>query len=194
LLATVSRGASVRILRMPFSPAGAVRNEAVKQVKTEWIAFCDGDDVWCDGKTLCQLTFASEHNCDFVAGDHYLTDEAGRVRAVALAKYLPMTSSWMVRTKIMQQYPFKEEKNFHGIEDHEWWFRTKNAFKRMRCPELLLRYRVRAQSASTTEPSKVRKVRVVAWGSMPLIGSAVLMLTWGLWLLNRRNYYCRLDK
>lgn len=180
----------IKILRMSLDLPGVVRNEAVKHVETEWIAFCDGDDVWCEGKTALQLAQAEALDADFVAGDHYLTDEAGCIRAVALAKYLPMTSAWLVRTSVMQLHPFRDVE----WEDHEWWFRTKNAFKRVRCPKLLLRYRVRGQSVSTVQPSKARKVRVVTWGSKPVIGLGVLLLTWGMWLLNRRRYYCHLEK
>jgi hypothetical protein len=174
---------------MALSSAGCVRNEAVKHVETEWIAFCDGDDVWCKGKTAIQLMHALEHNADFVASDHYLTDEAGRVCAVALAKYLPMTSAWMVRTSIMRQYPFKEDAKFNGIEDHEWWFATKQTVKKRRCPKLLLRYRVRGVSLSSAEPSKARKARVVAIGSLPVIRWAVLIVTTCMWLVNRSTSY-----
>jgi glycosyltransferase involved in cell wall biosynthesis len=186
---SVQAGDRLLILRMSLSAVGCVRNEAVKHVDTEWIAFCDGDDVWCKGKTAIQRTHALEHNADFVASDHYLTNEAGRVCAVALAKYLPMTSAWMVRTSVMQQYRFKEEDKFNGLEDHEWWFATKKTVKKERCPNLLLRYRVRGVSLSNGEPSKARKVRVVALASKPLIGWGVLVLTACMWLFNRSRSY-----
>jgi hypothetical protein len=190
VLESVGTDRRIQILRMSMDVPGVVRNEAVKHVGTDWIAFCDGDDVWCKGKTAIQLAHAAAHNTDFVAGDHYLTDEQGRVRAVALAKYLPMTSTWMVRTAIMQRHPFR------GVqyEDHHWWFDTMKMVPKLRCPKLLLRYRVRPVSESTAEPSKIRKTRVVAWASKPVIGLGVLMLTWGMWLVNRRNYYCHLEK
>jgi len=189
MLKSVGPDSRIEVLRMSMDPAGAVRNEAVKHVETEWIAFCDGDDVWCEGKTAIQRHHADEQNADFVGGDHYLTDEAGRVRAVALAKYLPMTSTWMVRTSIMQQYPFKWEKKFNGIEDHQWWFDTMNVIKKDRCPRLLLKYRVRGFSLSSFEPSKARKARVVSFASKPVIGWAVFILTGCLWLVNRSKSY-----
>jgi glycosyltransferase involved in cell wall biosynthesis len=179
----------IQILRLRMAPAGAVRNQALRHVKTEWVAYCDGDDVWRKGKTLLQRAYAEKTNADFVASDHFLTDEAGHVRAVALAKYLPMVSSWMVRARIMRKYPFKEEKGFNGLEDHEWWFRTAYAFSKSRCPRLLLRYRVRALSLSSGEPSKERKARAVALGSKPVIGLVFLFLTGCLWLVNRSKSY-----
>jgi glycosyltransferase involved in cell wall biosynthesis len=190
VLKSVGAGHRIQVLRMSLDVPGVVRNEAVKHAETEWIAFCDGDDVWCKGKTAAQLAHAAAHNADFVAGDHYLTDEAGQIRAVALAKYLPMPSAWLVRTSVMQQHPFRDVPS----EDHEWWFRTKNVIKRVRCPKLLLRYRVRPLSYSTMEPSKVRKARAVALGGMPVIGLGVLVLTWGMWLVNRSKSYRPLFK
>ena len=122
VLTSVPADPRLQVLRLPLLPPGVVRNKALDHVKTDWVAYCDGDDVWCKGKTLAQRDHAVANQFDFVGGDHYLTDESGRVRAVALAMYLPMTSSWMVRTKIMREYPFDDEKYASGIEDHNWWF------------------------------------------------------------------------
>lgn len=189
VLASVGSDARLQVLRMPLANLGHVRNEGLKHVKTEWVAYCDGDDVWCPGKTMIQRHHAAKYNADFVASDHYLTDEDGRIRAVALAKYLPMPSAWLVKTQVMRDHPFKTEKKFNGIEDHEWWFDTKQTVRKHRCPKLLLRYRVRGVSLSTTEPSKVRKARVVALASKPVIGWGVLVLTWGMWMANRSTSY-----
>jgi len=194
VMESIGEDARLQILRMTIDSPGAVRNEAVKHVETEWIAFCDGDDVWCKGKTAVQLAHAKAKGADFVGGDHYLTDEAGRIRAVALAKYLPMPSSWLVRTRVMQEYPFRGEKEFHGLEDHHWWFDTKNTVKKDRCPKLVLKYRVRGVSLSNFEPSKARKARVVAWASKPVIGWAVFVLTGCLWFINRSKSYRKLLK
>jgi hypothetical protein len=194
VLASVPKDSRLEVLRLPLGPAGAIRNAAVKLVTTEWLAFCDGDDVWCKGKTRAQRAHADKTPCDMVGVDHYLTDEGGRIRAVAMAKYLPMTSSWMVRTKTMREHPFREEKNYNGIEDSEWWKRTYGVVQKSRCPKLLLRYRVRTLSLSTKEPSKIRKARAVAMASIPVIGLGVLALTCGVWLVNRSESYRRLYK
>jgi glycosyltransferase involved in cell wall biosynthesis len=191
VLASVGTDPRLEILRMPMTYLGGVRNRGIQLVKTEWVAFCDGDDVWCKGKTLAQREYAEKHKCDFVGCDHYLTDEAGHIRAFALAKYLPMPSSWLVRTKVMVEHPFKEEKKLNGIEDSEWWKRTarENAFPKGRCPKLLLRYRVRGVSLSTTEPSKIRKAKAVKLASIPVIGWGVWFLTGCMWLVNRSESY-----
>ena len=37
----------LKIIRMPLSPLGNIRNNALKYVKKPWVAYCDGDDIWC---------------------------------------------------------------------------------------------------------------------------------------------------
>lgn len=35
----------LKVIRIPLSPLGAVRNKALTYIKTSWVAYCDGDDV-----------------------------------------------------------------------------------------------------------------------------------------------------
>jgi hypothetical protein len=177
----------LHIVRLSMMPPGAARNKALNHVQKSWVAYCDGDDVWCERKTLVQSTFAGETECDFVGSDHYLTDEEGKVRAFALARHLPMTSSWMVRTEIMRRYPF-DEALYQG-QDGEWWIRTDNLIKKARCPQMLLRYRVRSGSVSSSTPSKQRKVKIVTFARMPVLGLSILFFTYCAWLLTRRKQY-----
>jgi hypothetical protein len=191
VLDSLTADARLEIVRMPIAPPGAVRNQALGHVKTPWVAYCDGDDVWCKGKTLIQRAFANTAECDFVGCDHYLTDEHGRIRAIAFAKYIPMLSSWMVRTQIMRQHPFNESVLRAGVEDAEWWYRTKDTICKVRCPRLFLRYRVRSGSLSSNAPSKRRKEKIVAFASIPILGRIILFLTWCMWSFARRKRYIR---
>ena len=95
----------LKVVRLPIMPQGAVRNKALDYVQQPWVAYCDGDDVWCKGKTLIQRGFADKTGSDFVGVDHYLMDEEGNVRAFALARNIPMPSAWMVRAEIMRKIP-----------------------------------------------------------------------------------------
>jgi len=190
VLDSLAEDSRLQIVRMPMAPLGEVRNRGLEYVKTPWVAYCDGDDVWCKGKTLIQRAYANAIECDFIGCDHYLTDEHGKIQAVALAKYIPMASSWMVRTKIMRQYPF--DGSLLVAEDGEWWRRTEGTICKVRCPRLFLRYRVRSGSLSSNTPSKRRKARVVAVAKIPILGKSVLFLTWFIWLSFRRKRYIRL--
>jgi hypothetical protein len=177
----------LEIIRMPLAPPGAVRNQALKHVQMPWVAYCDGDDVWCQGKTLIQCTYANTLGCDFVGADHYLTNDRGNIRAFAIARYLPLPSSWMVRTEIMKQYPFNE--SLYEGECGEWWIRTARIVDKARCPEMLLRYRIRSSSLSAKTPSMRRKAKIVALANIPGLGAIILFFTWCIWLVTRQNKY-----
>jgi hypothetical protein len=73
---------------------------------TEFVAFLDGDDVLLPTKTERQVAFLKSGHRDFVAVDHMLMTEEGQVFAYALARHLPMPSTWMVRRDTMICHPF----------------------------------------------------------------------------------------
>jgi glycosyltransferase involved in cell wall biosynthesis len=177
----------LHIVRLSMMPLGAVRNQALNHVQKPWVAYCDGDDVWCKGKTLIQRVFASKTGCDFVGADHYLTDEKGKIRAFALSHHLPMPSSWIVRTETMRKYPFNEA--LHQGQDGEWWIRTANVIQKARCPQMLLRYRVRPHSNSSSTPSKQRKERIITLARIPVIGLSILFFTYCAWFFKRQRQY-----
>jgi hypothetical protein len=177
----------LEILPLPLALPGAIRNQAVRHARMPWIAFCDGDDVWCLDKTRMQREYAAATGCDLVGADHYLTNEQGAIRGLGQARYLPMTSSWLVRTELMQRYLFNE--SLSQGEDGEWWVRTHQTVTKARCAKMLLRYRVRRQSLSSSTPSKQRKAQFVALAGMPVIGPIAFLATGVSWWLSRQNQY-----
>jgi hypothetical protein len=177
----------LQVVRLPIMPPGAVRNQALKRVQKPWVAYCDGDDLWCKEKTLIQRTFANKIGCDFIGADHCLIDEEGKIRAFALARNIPMTSSWMVRTEIMRQYTFNEA--LSQGSDGEWWIRTFKVIQRARCPKMLLRYRVRSGSVSSSTPSHQRKAKIVTLAKLPVLGFSILFFTYCAWLFTRQRNY-----
>lgn len=177
----------LHIIRLPMMPPGAVRNKAVEHVQKPWVAYCDGDDVWCKGKTFIQRDLANKTGCDFVGADHYLTDEEGNIRVFGLARNMPMTSSWMVRTEVMKHYQF-DETMYQG-EDGDWWIQTSSLIQKVRCPKMLLRYRVRSGSVSSSTPSKQRKTKIVSLSKRPVLGFIILFFTYCAWFFLRRGNY-----
>ncbi len=177
----------LKVIRLPLAAPGAIRNQALNYVSLPWVAYCDGDDVWCKGKTQRQRAYAETTKGDFVGVDHFLTNEAGKVRACALARNLPLPSAWMVRTDIMRQYPFSE--SIYQGECAEWWIRTSGIVSKARYPELLLRYRLRSSSLSTTTSSKQRKVKIVALANVPVLGTIIFCATGCMWFLTRQQEY-----
>lgn len=188
-LDTLMTDPRLKVVRLPLMPLGAVRNRALEYVQLPWVAYCDGDDVWCRGKTLTQRSYANETACDFVGADHFLTNEAGKIRAVAIARYTPMPSAWMVRTEVMRQHPFIEAPFSLREEAGDWWLRTEGIIRKVRCPKLLLCYRIRLGSLSAQTSSMKRKTQIVSLANIPGLGAIILFCTWCLWLVTRQETY-----
>jgi Glycosyltransferase like family 2 len=187
VLGTLTEDSRLEIVRMPMAVSPIVRNRALKHVKMAWVAYCDGDDVWCTGKTDAQLSYAETTKSDFVGADHYLMNEKSKVCAFAFARHIPMTSSWLVRTEVMKKYPFNE--SLLSADDGDWWVRTGDRVRKARCSQTLLKYRVRSGSLSSSTPSKRRKAKIVNLASLPILREIILFLTWCIWLTTRREKY-----
>lgn len=179
----------LKLLRLPLSPAGSVRNKALKYIQMSWVAYCDGDDVWCEGKIFSQLSYARELKCDFVGSDHYLTDEKGYICALSPARYFPIPSSWIVKAEIMRQNPFIEVPYSVTSEDDEWWIRTSKSVTKARCPKMLVKYRVRQSSTSNNTESKKRNAKIVTLSSIPVFGTFIFLATWLMWIFTRQKTY-----
>ena len=186
-LGTLTEDSRLEIVRMPIAVPAVVRNRALDSVKMTWVAYCDGDDVWCAGKTLAQLAYADATKSDFVGADHYLMNEKSEVCAFAFARHIPMPSSWLVRTEIMKRYPLDESQFIS--DDGDWWIRTGDKVSKARCSQMLLKYRVRSGSLSSSTPSKQRKTKIVNLASLPILREIILFLTWCIWLTTRREKY-----
>jgi len=174
-------------LLLPLMTVSAVRNRGVAVAKYSWVALCDGDDVWKEGKTQAQIDYAERYQAQFVGTDHVLIDETGTTKAYALAKNIPMPSTWMVLTEVMQSFPFDEE--VVTGQDGEWWLRTYRQVKKVRCPYHYLYYRVRDKSLSSSQPSKKRKVKIVRLAKLPGINYLIKIATYFLWYVNRSDKY-----
>ncbi|NJM98051.1 MAG: glycosyltransferase family 2 protein [Phormidesmis sp. RL_2_1] len=177
----------IEIVRFSMAPPGAIRNQALAYVKLPWVAYCDGDDIWEPNKIAIQRQVANDTGADFVGADHYIANQAGVVCAFALARNLPVTSSWLVRTAVMKQYPFNNTLMIR--EDGDWWIRTHGKVSKVRCSRILLRYRVRLMSLSSGTRSKQRKIKITTLARYPIIKWIILALTGLIWFAYRCRYY-----
>jgi hypothetical protein len=186
-IGSLATNSLLEIVRMPIAPVGKIRNKALRRVRKTFTAYCDGDDVWCNGKTLIQRAFFKNSDCEFVGCDHYIINEKSSICAFGLGHYISMPSSWMAYTKILRQYPFDESMAYGS--DGEWWIRTANKIKKVRCSKTLIYYRVRPDSLSSNTPSKVKKTKVVSLARIPILRLTILFLSWCGWYLTRKNEY-----
>lgn len=178
---------SLQVLRRPPGWPGAARNSGIAAATTEFVAFLDGDDVWLPAKTAAQVAFLRAGRRDFVGVDHMLMTEEGKVFAYALARHLPMTSSWMVRRETILRYPF--DPYVLVGEDGAWWLATWNTVRKFRLAEPLIRYRVRRRSTSTAASNKRRKLALSNLSAVPTARPMLLAATYALHRLSRRPDY-----
>jgi len=182
----------IELLSLPMMNIGAVRNRAVQLVKQPWVTFCDGDDVWMPNKTSQQRTFANKKMLDFVGAGHYLTNEDGQIQTYGFSMFIPMPSTWLVKTEVMNKFPFNE--NLTRRSDGDWWIRTQNKIKKGKYFKVLLKYRVRLQSVSMLSCSKKRKVNMVRFAQVPVLGSLLKGITYIVWLSTKYLPYIWLRK
>jgi glycosyltransferase involved in cell wall biosynthesis len=182
----------VEILRRPIGPPGDCRNSGVAAAKTEFVAFLDGDDVWLPTKIEKQLNVIERGERDFVGVDHMLMTEGGAVFAYALARNIPMTSSWMVRREVMLRRPF--DPGLWVGEDGAWWIDTLEEVEKWRIPEPLTHYRVRGGSLSGATRSKRRKAAIAQLSALPLARPLLMAATWALHSVTERETYLPLNE
>lgn len=169
----------VRLLRMPLQPLMHARNRCVEASETEWIGFCDGDDVWLAGKLRQQLLLANRTGADLVGCDHVLVDEVDRRMFFPRCRSNPLPSSWLIKRSLIAQFPFDEtlprSARFGWAEDILWLKSHASRCVVRRLPAVRLAYRVRSSSI-TSAPSANS-------GGLP--GKRFLAVS-------RRNEICRL--
>jgi len=159
-IANVTEGLEQVVVRpVPMMLLPAIRNLGVKEAHSDLVAFLDGDDFWFPAKTERQVAALQQNAVDFAGADHVLVDEAGKKFAYGLARYIPATSSWLVRRDLMLEYPFNERVRL--AEDGEWWLRTAEKSQRIRVSEFLVAYRVRQDSLSSGSRGRQRKETVL---------------------------------
>lgn len=181
------KGREVTVVRMPLLPLGEVRNRGLVHVQHEWVAYCDGDDVWTDGKVAQQLECLKASAADFCGCDHVLIDDSSVVRLHAFARHIPMPSSWMVKASVMKEIPF--DGTLRCVEDGDWWIRSHSKIKKARLAQPLLKYRVRSGSLSAATASKRRKMLFMRLAEIPVLGNALKLLTWARWRMVRSSEY-----
>lgn len=182
----------IQMLPLPLMNIGAIRNRAVEHTTSKWLAFCDGDDVWLHNKTLQQHSYAHKNNLDFVGAGHFLTNESGKIQAYGFSMYIPMPSTWLVKTEIMKKYPFNEQLSRRS--DGDWWIRTHNKIKKGKFPKILLKYRVRLESVSMLSKSKKRKALIIRIAQIPMLGSTINFFTLLVWQSTKHLNYIWLSK
>lgn len=161
------RDSRVRLFSMPQNQGIArARNRAMEEVRGDYIAFLDSDDLWDPEKIKKQVALLDRHpaagliftasrvvdkdgnilNENLCAGREIPT---GRIDPLTfiIDRYPLITSSVMIRGECVRDLGMFDSR-FETGEDFEYWLRILRRFDQIFIPEVLTSYRDHAQSAS----------------------------------------------
>ena len=74
------KGAVLTVFRQPHTGAGAARNRALKEAKTEFVAFLDADDEWLPAKLERSMAAIRDTEYVLVAHDSWQVEDGDEVR------------------------------------------------------------------------------------------------------------------
>jgi glycosyltransferase involved in cell wall biosynthesis len=79
---------SIRYVHQQNRGEPAARNRGLRESASEFVAFLDGDDLWCENKLELQMKYLKEHpNCALVYSDMSTFDENGVIDASVTKRF-----------------------------------------------------------------------------------------------------------
>lgn len=175
LLVSAGMRQNVSIVRLPIAPAAYIRNSAVEQCETEFIAFLDADDVWRRNKLEVQLESILEKGLDVVGSRHILIRDDGARYFFGFVREFPLPSSWLGRAAVFRELPFPL---VPGAEDLKFWRVASKRYKVYIHRNFLLEYRVRTGSVNSAAAVQRRKAALAQASNHFLARIGFLASSW----------------
>lgn len=155
------------------------RNKGFENIKGEYVALLDGDDIWESKKLEQQIAALQNTNCDFCYSSYSYINGAGKevghphiipdscTYEDLLKENFICCSSVVLRSELTQKYKMTSE-FFH--EDFVYWLELlKSGYSGIGCSQVLVKYRVSQKGRSYNKLSAAKN----------------------RWLIYRK--YCKLD-
>jgi teichuronic acid biosynthesis glycosyltransferase TuaG len=166
-----------RYLKSPRNfggPAGP-RNLGIANSSSQWIAFCDADDVWVPHKLEVQMSTAERTGADVVASEVRDFNDGDSLPVFAMPPLPIMTQpishsrlllkNWIALSSVLVHRnalaivgPFNEARTHIAVEDFDMWLRITSRYMtihRVKAP--LVHYRKLPTSISASKTMMVRK-------------------------------------
>lgn len=164
----------IEVILQKNSGLATARNNALKRVKSEWVCFLDGDDIWPADKIEKQMYHADlDPNVSLVYTDSYrfgIEERYIRARTLpqsgpeALIDYFiydaPILSSLMIRMDVFHKTGFFDPE-LRVAQDTEMWTRAVARFKTKHVKESLLFRRIHPLSLGSNHTNKFKYMNVV---------------------------------
>ena len=177
LTAVVSRFADprVRLARQAIRRGvSAARNRGVAEATTEWVAFCDDDDVWSPVKLRCQVASAEASGRDWVYTGCVFVDAQLEIHggtpplppqamtaALHSSNAVPAgASNVMVRTDVFRHLGGFDESLTH-VPDWDFWLRLGRHGLAASVDQPLVGYRMHAVNASLRTAEMLAELRLL---------------------------------
>jgi len=161
--------ARVRVIAQEGRGLGAARNQGIREVAGDLIAFCDADDCWTAGALAARLKhLAAEPSCGAVIGQLRRTLAAGNMATPQQASRLGRVEAAYTPSALMARRssfeavgPFDETLAIGA--DSDWFVRLVQSAVRLDVlPETMLLKGVRSSSLSTDVATYRRELLQVA--------------------------------
>jgi glycosyltransferase involved in cell wall biosynthesis len=164
-------GDKIRYLKQKNQGPSAARNYAMREVRGNWVAFLDSDDLWVPEKNQLQAEFVRQHPyLEFVFGNlaifsEHQSDDKPEILDLAVHQYLQAnatdlkdffrqllfcnpvpTSSVLLRSDCFRQVGWLDE-TMRYCEDYDYWLRLAPDFRAGFVDHVLVKRRMHDSNA-----------------------------------------------
>lgn len=166
------------------------RNIGLLNSRGTYIAFCDADDLWIDGKLKKQLALIED--CDLICSEKIIFKDGCLplknlnnkvpvdIKKLKLFSFLginPVANSSVICKKSSFSFLFNESSNYSAIEDYDVWLRMiLNGAVIIKLREPLIGYRISKNQISFNKWKMLKKVFCLYKNIFGLVSALILIM------------------
>jgi glycosyltransferase involved in cell wall biosynthesis len=181
---------TISYIKIPAAGIAGALNAGINQIKTEYIARLDADDVMVEGRLQKQVSFLKSNPRVAVVGSQLqfissLGDKIGSskypIKARTVKFYLSFGNplahpSVLMRTSALPDSPYKPE--FEGVEDLALWLELAKEYDLVNLDDQLTMYRQHDKQVSRSIKLKYQEIRLRSSGNLFSNTNPILKMTY----------------